>query len=295
MKKLPLIMILCLPLLVSTADGDVIRTLRKESRSYTYLAPTPGELKIAERLFQHLLSGERNLARVIPLCREIDLDLIQVKVAGENLLVLMELESARRGRGFYVFRRSRSRPCMLQMPHAFHDLHTGAIGQSLFAVENDIAVAAWNTVARSEMVARGTERADLAHLEASYLQALTVAFARIHPKGLVLQIHGFSKEKRITVEGALADIVVSNGTRTPDRWLKTRADCIGEQISIALAVYPRDITELGGTTNVQSALLRSLDHRGFVHVEMSFEVRRRLSRSQEDRRRFWRCFQERSK
>jgi hypothetical protein len=294
MKKLPLIMILCLPLLVSTADGDVIRTLRKESRSYKYLAPTPGELKIAERLFQHLLSGERNLARVIPLCREIDLDLILVKENGEDLLILMELESARRGRGFYVFRGSRSRPCMLQMPHAFHDLHTGAIGRRLFA-ENDIAVAAWNTVARFAMVARGTERADLAHLKASYLQALTAAFARIHPKGLVLQIHGFSKEKRITVEGALADIVVSNGTRTPDRWLKTRADCIGEQISIALAVYPRDITELGGTTNVQSALLRSLDHRGFVHVEMSFEVRRRLSRSQEDRRRFWRCFQERSR
>ena len=194
-KPIFFFMILSLSLLGSTALGDVIRTLRKESRGYKYLAPTPGELKTAKRLFQHLLAGERNLARVIPLCRELGLDLILVKENGEELLVLMELESARRGRGFYVFRQSRFRPCMLQIPHTFHDLHTGTIGRHLFA-ESDIAVAVWNTVARSEVVAHSTKKSDLAHLDTSYLQALTAAFARIHPMGLVVQIHGFSKEKR---------------------------------------------------------------------------------------------------
>ncbi len=293
MKKRALIATLCLPLLESTGDCDVIHTLRKESRCYTYVTPTSRELKIAERLFQHLVAGERNLARVIPLCRELDLDLILVKENGDELLVLAELERARRGRGLYVFRRSRSRPILLQMPHAFDDLLTGDIGRQLLW-ETDVAVAAWNTTARTQAGPDGAASSDLAHLDASYLQALTTAFARLRPKGLVLQIHGFSREKRASVEGALADIVISDGTRTPQRWVKRLGSCIGEQLSLPLAVYPRDISELGGTTNAQSRLLRALDHRGFLHVELSLEARERLSSSQEDRRRFWECFEERS-
>jgi hypothetical protein len=110
----------------------------------------------------------------------------------------------------------------------------------------------------------------------------------------VLQIHGFSKENRTSVEGALADIVISDGTRAPDRRVKTLASCVGEQLSLSPAVYPRDIAELGGTTNAQSRLLRALGHRGFLHLELSLEARERLQSSQEDRRRLWLCFEERS-
>lgn len=291
MIRLTVIATVCVPLVLRAGECDVIDSLRKESRSHTYLPPERSELKIAQKLFEHLLRGERNLARVIPLCRELELDLVLVENNGEGFVVLTEIEGARRGRGLYVFRRSRSSPVMLQAPHAFHDLHTGSIAERLF-LETDIAVGAWNTASRTVTVQGGAARADLAHRDTSYLQVLTAAFARVYPEGLALQVHGFSKEKRSTVEAALSDMIVSNGTPSAGRTLGNLASCLSEQLSLTVAVYPRDVAELGGTTNVQSKLLRSLGHDGFLHLELSLEARRRLLGSERDRRRFWRCFRE---
>ena len=287
-----MIAFLSLPFLLSTGNCDAIRTLKNESRGYKYQRPTQGELKIAERLFQHLLAGEGELTTAISLCQQIQLDLILVTREKEDFLIVMEIENARRGRGFYIFRRKRFKPVIIQVPHAYHDLHTDRIGRRLFW-ESEAVAAAWNTVSRSVVIAGEVGKSDLAHLESSYFQAFTVAFARLYPEGLVLQLHGFRKDRRSTVEGALADIIVSNGSRTPGRWLETAASCLDEKLAVSVTVYPRDVSELGGTTSAQARVLRSLKHEGFLHFEMGLEARRRLLRNEQDRRRLWQCFPER--
>ncbi len=41
-------------------------------------------------------------------------------------------------------------------------------------------------------------------------------------------------------------------------------------------LFPTTVDELGGTTNVQDKILRAAGHDGFVHLELSRPLRRRL-------------------
>jgi hypothetical protein len=225
------------------------------------------EIKQLEALFKRTLSGKErveDLAREWARCR---FDLIAHKEAGINLLILRETPGHKTGRGFYVFRTDKSHPIAYEAPHGWDDLHTGPIALRLF-VQSTAVAGAWNTVGRAS--------GDLAHLPSSCFQAFTSAFAATYPRGVVVQLHGFDNTRRKSKAAQEADMVVSNGTRRPASWVVAAARRLKADVSANVKLYPSDVTELGATTNAQGELLRGLGHEGFLHVEMSLALRKRL-------------------
>jgi len=72
--------------------------------------------------------------------------------------------------------------------------------------------AALNTTHRFKSGSEGVD-ADLAHLEESYFQAFTRAWCLVGG-GPLVQLHGYVKEKRKSVQARSADIILSSGVQT---------------------------------------------------------------------------------
>jgi hypothetical protein len=241
--------------------------------------PDREELRTAEKLFKSTLAGKEETAALKRSWKELHWDL-DVSSGDEDVLVLRELAEHRTGRGFYLFRRGKVPAIALEAPHGTDDLHTGQIALQLFG-QGQAAAGAWNSLPRAG--------ADLAHLPDSYFQAFTRAFAETHRSGIVLQLHGFEANKRTSTAGMGADVIASNGTKRPPRWVLGAAKCLRENCTEALKVYPTDVAELGGTTNAQSLLLQDLGHDGFLHLEMSLGFRKRLREEGKLREDFLKC------
>jgi hypothetical protein len=270
--------------------GEPLAELRKRCRGRECRPPASGEMGRAEDLFGRLLRGEWESKEVEDLCRGLELRRSVLDSGGGAILALWEEESRRHGRGFYAFRRGAS-PLALQAPHSFTDLYTGEIVERLF-LEGRAAAAAWNTVPRRASADGDDDAAaacDLAHVRESCFQAFTRAFARVHPKGRVVQVHGFAKDLRKSDAGRLANVVLSSGTRSPPQALRDLADRLSARLGGTVHVFPADVQELGATTNAQNELLRSLEHQGFVHVELCPAMRFRLKTSRDVRRRLLAC------
>lgn len=240
--------------------------LEEAIRGGHYVAPGSDELARAERLFERLAAGSPPEALRAEM-RELD---IVVERDGP-LVIVREREDARRGRGFYVFR-GNARPDVLHVPHGFKDEMTRDIGLALFA-EGDFAAAAWNTVPRRYERDGVQVDADVAHLPGTWFNAFVRATARAWPQGRSLQIHGFDPGKRRSTAGADAALILADGTAVPDDALRRQRDCLASRLGREVALYPDDVGELGGTTNVQGRTLRGLGYRGFVHIELGRSLR----------------------
>lgn len=269
-------------------SGETIERARRDSRSEEYQAPPAANLALAVDLFRGLLGAEEDAGRLARLAGEIGLEIIKVLEGGEEFLIVREPVAARSGRGFFIFRRGSTTPLAFQAPHARDDLLTGPLAAKLFR-ESHAAAAAWSTAPRSAAVKGSRVTADLAHLPESLLGSFTRAFAAAYPRGIVVQLHGFDGEARRSNASPGWRIVVSGGTRLPPAWLLDSASCFERALGERVAVYPRDIGELGGTTNAQAKLLRSLGHSGFLHIEMDLDARRRLKDGEDARAAFVRC------
>lgn len=194
---------------------------------------------------------------------------------------------ARTGRGAYLFAPDPAHPVLLQAPHQFKDLHTGALALALLA-EQPLLGAAFNTVARTAPGSDG-EGADLARRNESDLIALSRAFAREYPAGVIVQLHGYSQAARRTRAAREAELIVSNGTRSPDGRTQAIFRCLRQSWGEGVRLYPWDVTELGGTRNPVGRQLRALGHAGFLHLEMSLDMRHLLRSDPAQRARFARC------
>ena len=84
--------------------AETLGQAREKSLGGKYMEPRREELAIAERVFAGLFSPNRNTVEISDLARQIGLELVPIREAGEELLIVRELESQRRGRGMYVFR-----------------------------------------------------------------------------------------------------------------------------------------------------------------------------------------------
>lgn len=257
--------------------------LREAVRGGDYLAPGKEEMGRAEALFMRLARGATP-AEVAAEAEALEMDIARTG----SLVVVRESAAARRGRGFFVFRREAG-PDGLLVPHGFMDAMTRDIGAKLFE-EGSFSAAAWNTVPRAYR--RGNERvhADLAHLPDSWFNAFARAVARSWPDGRILQLHGFAPSKRKNATAAEADMIISNGTRTPDEALRRSQRCLNGRLGKVL-LYPTDIRELGGTTNAQGITLRAHGYEGFVHIEASRALRQRLKDSAAARAILLECLQ----
>jgi hypothetical protein len=254
-------------------EKSIATLVRPHSPRAKYVAPTRSELATAERAFCDTLGG----ASIIDLRRawsEIGFEIIE----GGDLFVVRESTGQRRGRGFYAFRRGNSPlPLMLQAPHRYYDKHTGLITRQLFE-ESNFAAAAWNSISR--------QQTDFAHSD-GYFNALTRAFVRQHADGIIVQLHGFARTSRKIVSAAQCDLILSNANRQPGIWVRET----GRTLSSALVgfetrVYPLGVTDLGGTKNYQGRAARQSGSDGFLHVEMSAELRSELKSNAARRRAF---------
>lgn len=270
-----------LPVIAATTLGE---RLSDAIRDGHYVAASTDELTRAERLFSRLATGAAPEA-LLGEMRDLDL----VAELDGPLVILSESPDARRGRGFYVFRRD-ARPDVLHVPHGFTDEMTRDIGLALFA-EGSFSAAAFNTVPRRYEREGQRIDADLAHLPGTWFNAFVRATARAWPQGRSLQIHGFDPGKRRSEAGASAELILANGTAVPDDALRGQRDCLARSLMQNVALYPDDVRELGGTTNVQGQILRSVGYVGFVHVEISRSLRRSLRDDARARTTFLACLQ----
>lgn len=188
---------------------------------------------------------------------------------GATLLVEPEGDCA--GRGTYWLREAGA-PIALTAPHRGSDRHTGALAAALF-METGARGAGWNSAPRraSETCANAL---DLAREEKHPFTAFASALAAEHPHGLVVQLHGFDGDRRESLPASEAAMILSDGTNAPSDRLLDLADCL----SLAFAprevlVYPHQTGELGALTNAQGRLLRAEGFGGFVHLEISADMR----------------------
>jgi len=255
------------------AQNHELKTLWKAARDGHYRTPGSIELQQATALFKRELMGDPS-PQLQQAWQTLGWQRTGIQLADQACQVLYESAGRREGRGFYLFCPRANSRTALQAPHAFKDLHTGYIALSM-ANTARFRVVAWNTVPRYSEDENGRHDADLAHLKESYFTALTRALATDDSIEQVIQIHGFSRQKR-NGDGRDAAIILSNGTRQPDQALLDLATRLRKTLDVDTRVFPYDIRELGALTNRQGKLLRETGHTGFIHIELSSEIREQL-------------------
>lgn len=258
--------------------GSSLADLLRHASQGRFATPNADELRAVETLFGETLSGLQNprydqVAKLRSAWARWEMKLTQKRWDEQIVFFLSEEPDAQRGRGVYAFcpdKLCEPTAIALQSPHSFFDQHTRAINASLFAT-GEISAAAWNTTKRSE--------ADLAHTRFHYLNAFTSAFANVFQRGTVVQLHGFAAQKRKTSAASKADLIVSNGTREPNARAQELARLWHDSLTQhSVVLFPMQVTELGGTTNVQGQILHQYPGSHFLHLEMSQRLRKVLRR-----------------
>jgi hypothetical protein len=252
--------------------------LADASGSGTYRPASQHERQESTRLFAETCRDHPDFDQLAAAWRKLDFDLLRFHHEGRQVLLVRESARHRHGRGFYAFCPHASRSIVLQAPHSMYDQHTGRICADLF-LDGDILAAGWNTLHRSHV--------DVAHTPDTVFGSFTEGVARGRGGSLFVQVHGFTTSKRTTRAAARADLIVSNGTRHPDAWCQAAVTNLriwlpGSQTSL----FPTEVNELGGTSNVQAAILHRSPEASFLHLEISQTLRRTLRSDTKIRQQF---------
>jgi len=274
------LLLICLPLWANEID----RQLKIEREGDSYFQISSDELIQAKQAFKQSLDCNNT--------DDIWQSLAMTMHNTDNGLMLTEAAHAQYGRGLFMVSQSEpEQPWLIQAPHADTDLYTGEIASKLY-LEGDFKAGQWNTRSRKIAITQRVGKADQAHLNHSYWQALTQAFAESYPNGKIIQLHGFSQSKRKTKAARTLDLILSSGSRKPPQWLQKAALCLEQSLDINVGLYPYDVKELGGTKNTQGRLLRNMGHHGFLHLEMSKPLRKQLLKQKIVRQKLLGCLSE---
>lgn len=244
--------------------------------------PSASEARRAQARFSAALAGET---------RDLPAGLAMYRVEGRDERVLREAAGDCRGRGVYRLRDGQgAAPLALVAPHDGADRHTGEIVRLMFE-DGNAAAAAWNSAPRRpgpDCPGGGDPTRHKTH----FLTAFSLAFAERHPSGRIVQVHGFDAGNRTSRAAQLADVIVSDGSRTPAPALLDLADCLSARLApMRVLVFPLETGELGATVNRQGQALRAAGFTGFAHVELSSRLRQRLVTDTPLRAAFLRCFE----
>lgn len=269
------------------ADTGLLAIFRQARQGGQYAAPSPQELAKAENVFVALFRGESPV-KIAEQLAALHLVLYRFEEEGADLLCVAEQNGHKKGRGFYLFRSAKAGRPVLEAPHGLSDLHTDEIGFRMFT-EGMLHAAAFNTLPRNYVADGASVDADMAHLPDSYFNAFTRAFVRTAPDGVLIQLHGFEKSKRKSGKGAKSDLIVSSGSRRAFEPARLFANCLKQKFPFTTSLYPDDISELGGTTNSQAAIMLEKRRHGFVHIEISRKLRMQLKDDAQVRRKFLDC------
>ncbi|MEK0161138.1 hypothetical protein WLQ65_18680 [Pseudoalteromonas piscicida] len=183
-----------------------------------------------------------------------------------------------------VFYKPKHWPCVVSVPHRFHDKHTLTIGEHIF--QHSCQVLLNNTKHRYD----GNDTAktyDYAKQLHNIHTSAVVGFTSLHPTAKVFQIHGFSQKKRKTDAGKLSEIILSQGKTNDDSLWKLKS-CLVKQGYRAL-IYPQEVQELGGTQNIMHQL--ALPEYSFIHIELSYQTRKQLINNNQQLEQFTKCVQ----
>ncbi|MBF0261451.1 MAG: hypothetical protein HQL97_06450 [Magnetococcales bacterium] len=183
---------------------------------------------------------------------------------------LLIRERDNQGRGLYLLRPRQAGGLFIQAPHRFFDHLTGEITQRLFE-RGGVTGASWNTRHRHE-----TENSDLAHVDPSPFTAFGRAIAATDPNARIVQLHGFNELKRSREGKEPADLIISSGTKQPSALVRILANCLRKAQLGTVRLYPTEVDHLGGTTNVTGRAVRAMGFSGFVHIETSHALRKKL-------------------
>jgi len=276
-------LIISIALLPLSSDGhsrDIIYDLLMDaSKGGMYSPVSDLELKDAERLFVKLFDGVID-DEARRLSSSLGFKLIEIGGKEKRMIILKEDDDKKRGRGFFIFRQGSHNDTALQIPHAFTDLHTREIGMRVF-IDTPAHAISFNTIRRSE--------ADMAHLEKSYFIAFATAFAMTHRSGYLVQIHGFSKEKRVTSSGRGSDIIISSGRAETTSIIMKIYRCLKEGMDGRVSLSPSEVKELEARTNSIAERLNRMGYDRFVHIEMSKELRETLKKDKMALEKIERC------
>ena len=242
--------------------------LRESIAPAEFVIPTADELDRFEQLLLLTLRQQFSWQELADRWSQIGWELRGWASGGARYVAICEPADQRCGRGIYVVRLGSQSRIAVQAPHRFHDAQTGWLTGQLFE-ENEILVAGWNTVHR--------DKVDLAHQREHFFNAMTRAVLRMDEGIVVAQLHGFDDQKRESPAGS-ASLIVSDTTRYPGRLVQSVAAgqkfVFGED---AVKLYPVEVTELGGTRNQQARVFHSFGRPGFLHLELSRQLRAKLT------------------
>ena len=178
--------------------------------------------------------------------------------------------------------------CLLVSPHPFFDTHSKEIAKALFEKICKGFLYS-NTHRKTEYINGTTPRFyEPTRHNRSYLQAFTRAWANSYPNSIHIQLHGFDSNKRKTLPGRKAQIIISDGSHNPSALLFSLQQCFRRQGFVNTFVFGKDISELGATKNAQRSVLVEKDN--FIHIELSNETRRTLMTYPQKLKKVARCF-----
>lgn len=254
----------------------------RSTQDTTFVLPSSEEVVAFESLLNDSISGAFSPATFESKWNELGWNLIFP--ANENMVVIEELPTQRRGRGLYALRIEVVDPFMLQAPHRFYDTDTGVISRKLFE-ENAVQAGAWNTVSRKQY--------DMAHRRGSFFNAFTRCIVKNYPDIINFQIHGFaiSKRKGDRAESPNTLAIISNATRSPDQMTKSFASQMKSLFGKdRVWLFPVETAELGATSNKQASVMQQRGNGKFLHIEMAKSFREDLMSSASDRGALYRAF-----
>lgn len=172
--------------------------------------------------------------------------------------------------GLFVFRLGPAQDLVLQAPHAFYDLGTGAIQSALFE-QMPVRAAFFNSAHRygGPGIAKEDRQKptpDLAHRAHTLFQAATIGTAEAMDKPLIVQIHGFR------ARGGESAVLSSGSALQPHRIYQS----LQHQLNLILSDHGPVVSasarpELAALKNVQGRVLSS--NSAFLHLELSKSTR----------------------
>ncbi len=297
---------------------DVVREIWAPGRDAAFQATTLAERALIETLVPSLLAnarGGRWQADWPGRARAAGFRLEVWRIDGEVFWALLEARDAARGAGAYFFHVTPGAPTgtpelLLQAPHAYYDVGTGAIAARLFFAPGPgprPRAFFTNTIHRyvttpGQKQKRRDSPADVCHNPEHLFNVATARVAENAGALVVLQLHGFAgaaeDEDKLGVDddrgdevgagsGGRATIVVSAGRREGSSPRSTHvAARLREAYGVGVERFPEDTSRLGATTNVQGRTLRALAKVEFVHVEVAADLRQQMRGDDAELRRF---------
>lgn len=287
--SLHFVFVFCMTCSISSARGQSLEPFFREAASDgEFVMPSQRELAEAQRLFELLLAGQKDTAAFADALESLHMEMLPVRLGGNELTIIREKSDRKTGRGFYIHCSAASAPVYLMAPHSFTDVLTGRIALKL-AEQGGFLLTALNTGKRYVFEKEVRLNRDLAHLNGTYFTALSQAIAGQTDSPRVVQLHGFARRNRTTSEGRKADIIVSSGQLDLLPAAKRVADRLADDMQFSTCTYPDGVGELGARTNVTGRVLRDAGQGGFIHVELSRPARIRLDRDEKVLRLFNGC------